>query len=148
MQEYPYGVGTIFYGGSATPIHIEDRALAHLKVVIATKLRRSESFTVSWRHPDDQPAGRSTIWLHPSIPLRFVFEDPEPAELSRRWIEDLAHSANSSGGIMLVAEYFEGETGHGVELPGPEVSVGKVDIEELSVDALKVAGNARAGIPT
>ena len=100
-------VGTVYYGGSATPIHIEDRALAHLKVVIATKLRRGESFTVSWRHPDDQPRGRSTIWLHPSIPLRFVFEDPEPAILSREWVEELANSANSSGGIMLVAEHFD-----------------------------------------
>ena len=100
-------MGTVYYGGSATPIHIEDRALAHLKVVIATKLRRNESFTVSWRHPDDQPRGRSTIWLHPSIPLRFVFDDPEPTELSREWIEDLANSANSSGGISLVAEHIE-----------------------------------------
>ena len=100
-------MGTIYYGGSATPIDIEDRALAHLKVVIATKLRRGESFTVSWRHPDDQPHGRSTLWLHPSIPLRFVFDDPEPAMLSREWVEELANSANSSGGIMLVAELFD-----------------------------------------
>jgi len=100
-------MGTIYYGGSATPIHIEDRALAHLKVVIATKLRRGESFTVSWQHPDDQPRGRSTLWLNPSIPLRFVFDAPEPPELNRRWIEDLASSANSSGGIMLVSEHFD-----------------------------------------
>ncbi|MGC5172251.1 hypothetical protein ACPW96_16550 [Micromonospora sp. DT81.3] len=100
-------MGTVYYGGSATPIHIEDRALAHLKVVIATKLRRGESFTVSWQHPEDQPRGRSTIWLHPSIPLRFVFDDPEPAILSREWVEELANSANSSGGIMLVAEHFD-----------------------------------------
>jgi hypothetical protein len=100
-------VGTIYYGGSAMPIHIEDRTLAHVKVVIATKLRRGESFTVSWRHPDDQPRGRSTIWIHPSIPLRFVFDEPEPPQLSRRWIEELAHSANSTGGIMLVAENVE-----------------------------------------
>ncbi len=97
-------VGTIYYGGSAMPIHIDDRTLAHLKVVIATKLRRGESFTVSWRHPDDQPAGRSTIWLHPSIPLRFVFEEPEAPPLSRSWIEELANSASSTGGIMLVSE--------------------------------------------
>lgn len=100
-------VGTIFYGGSATPIHIEDRALAHLKVVIATKLRRHESFTLSWQHPDGLPPGRTTIWLDPSIPLRFVFDDPETPELSRAWIEDLAQSANSSGGITLVAEQVE-----------------------------------------
>lgn len=100
-------MGTLHYGTSVDPIIIEDRLLAHLKVVIATKLRRNESFTVSWRHPEDQPAGRSTIWLHPSIPLRFVFEDPEPAVLDREWIEQLAHSANSSGGILLIADYFE-----------------------------------------
>lgn len=145
--QYPGRVGTIFYGGSATPIHIEDRALAHLKVVIATKLRRSESFTVSWRHPDDQPTGRSTIWLHPSIPLRFVFEDPEPEELSRQWIEDLAHSANSSGGIMLVAEYFETAVDDGSQAADPDLSVGKVEIEELSVDKLKVAGTVLGGDP-
>jgi hypothetical protein len=105
-------VGTIFHGGSATPIHIEDRALAHLKVVIATKLRRHESFTLSWQHPEGTPPGRTTIWLDPSIPLRFVFDDPEPPELSRAWIEDLAQSANSSGGIALVAEQIE-PTAHG-----------------------------------
>jgi hypothetical protein len=104
---YGVTVGTIYYGGSATPIHIEDRALAHLKVVIATKLRRNESFTVSWRHPDDQPRGRSTLWLHPSIPLRFVFDEPEAPELSRGWIEDLMRSANSTGGIQLVPEHLD-----------------------------------------
>lgn len=133
-------MGTIYYGGSATPIHIEDRALAHLKVVIATKLRRGESFTVSWEHPDDQPRGRSTIWLHPSIPLRFVFDDPEPAKLSREWIESLANSANSSGGITLVAEHFDTgpiPTAGGVE---GDVSLGSVEVENLDVGSLTVAG--------
>ena len=133
-------MGTIFYGGSATPIHIEDRALAHLKVVIATKLRRSESFTLSWRHPEGQPRGRSTIWLHPSIPLRFVFDDPEPAQLSRQWIDDLAHSANSSGGIMLIAEYFDPTSADAFEEREPPLSVGKVAVDELSIDKLTVAG--------
>lgn len=98
-------MGTIYYG--TTPIRIEDRALAHLKVVISTKLRRNESFTLSWRHPDGEVPGRETIWIHPSIPLRFVFDDAEPAQLSRSWIEDLANSANSSGGILLVPENLE-----------------------------------------
>ncbi len=100
-------MGTIYYGGGAGPIHIEDRALAHLQVVIATKLRRGESFTLSWRHPEEDLRGRSTIWLHASIPLRFVFDDPEPPALSRAWIEELATSANSSGGIMLVSEHID-----------------------------------------
>jgi hypothetical protein len=137
-------VGTIYYGGSATPIHIDDRALAHLKVVIATKLRRSESFTVTWQHPEDQPRGRSTIWLHPSIPLRFVFDDPEPTELSRAWIEELASSANSSGGVTLISEHFD--TGpvevvsEGDAADDTRLSVGKVEVDELSIDKLTVAG--------
>lgn len=137
-------MGTIYYGGSATPIHIEDRALAHLKVVVATKLRRDESFTVSWRHPDDQPRGRSTIWIHPSIPLRFVFDDPEPTDLSRAWIEELANSANSSGGITLVAEHFDTGpvpvVGDDTEGLGGDVTIGSVEVESLEIDKLKVAG--------
>jgi len=125
------------------PIHIEDRALAHLKVVIATKLRRDESFTVSWRHPEDQPRGRSTIWLHPSIPLRFVFDDPEPAELSREWIEELANSASSTGGIVLVAEHFDtAPVQIQAEAASSEepVSIGSIEVESLQIDTLKVAG--------
>lgn len=100
-------MGMLLYGDAQDPINIDDRALAHLKFVIATKLRRNESFTLSWRHPEGTPEGRSTIWIHPSIPMRFVFDDVEPPELSRQWIDDLAHSAHSTGGIILVEEHLE-----------------------------------------
>jgi len=102
-------VGTLYYGDSGTPIGIEDHALAHVKFAITTKLRRGESFTLSWIHPEDQARGRSTIWVHPNIPLRFVFGDPDAPELSREWIEDLMRSANSTGGIMLVEEHIDTE---------------------------------------
>ncbi|WP_439901439.1 DUF7882 family protein [Microbacterium azadirachtae] len=97
-------MSTLYYGSSEHAIEIEDYALAHLKVVIATKLRRNESFTLSWRHDGDQPLGRSTIWLHPSIQLRFEFDDPNPPELDPARIQAIAHSANSSGGIFLPDE--------------------------------------------
>src|SRR6478736_10115150 len=138
-------MGTILYGGSETPIHIEDRALAHLKVVIATKLRRGESFTLSWRHPDDQPRGRSTIWLNPSIPLRFVFDDPEPAALNPAWIQELANSASSTGGIMLVAEQIESEPAQSVGGEGTDVSLANVAVEHLNVDRATIAGADLAG---
>jgi hypothetical protein len=100
-------MGTIFYDGGNIRVHIDDRALAHLKVVIATKLRRNESFTLSWRHAESEPGGRSTIWLHPSIPLRFTFEEPETPPLNAKWIEQLMQTANSTGGITLVDEVLE-----------------------------------------
>jgi hypothetical protein len=103
-------MGMIYYGGTANPIHIEDRVLAHLKVVIATKLRRNESFTLSWRHPEGDTPGRSTIWLHPSIPLRFVFDSAEPPELIPDWITAMANSANTSGGITIISEDMHGDS--------------------------------------
>lgn len=106
-------MGSLFYGGYDQPIHIDDRALTHLKVVIATKLRRQESFTLSWVHAAADPEGRSTIWLHPSIPMRFVFDSQEAPPLNPQWIEKLMHSANSTGGILLVDEIIEVPEGAG-----------------------------------
>ncbi|MCK6068217.1 MULTISPECIES: hypothetical protein [Microbacterium] len=97
-------MGKLRYGGTSDSFTIEDRTLAHVKVVITTKLRRGESFTLSWRHSDDQPVGRTTLWMHPSIPVRFEFDNPEPEALSGRWLKSLAESANSSGGLMLIPE--------------------------------------------
>ncbi|WP_460794815.1 DUF7882 family protein [Microbacterium sp. GXF0217] len=101
-------MGQLIYDGEDHPIVLDDRTLAHLKVVVTTKLRRQEGFTMSWRHPENQPRGRSTIWLHPSIPLRFIFDQPEPTDLNTRWIQDLMNSANSTGGIALVDEVIDG----------------------------------------
>ena len=69
------------------------------------------------KHPDGETRGRSTIWLHPSIPLRFVFDDPEPTELNRAWIEELAQSASSSGGIQLTEEQIESVDGDADNAP-------------------------------
>jgi hypothetical protein len=98
-------MGILHYGTDSAPIHIADRALAHLKVVVVAKLRRQESFTVSWQHPEEDGRGRSTIWMHPSIPVRFEFDEPVAPELNRSWIEELAQSASALGGITLVAEH-------------------------------------------
>lgn len=98
-------MGTLFYADQA--LEIDDRTLAHVKVAVVTKLRRGESFTLSWIHPEGQPAGRTTIWMHESIPLRFEFLETEPPELHREWIEEILRSANTTGGIQLTAEHLE-----------------------------------------
>ncbi len=94
-------MGLLFYGSSERPIRIPDRVLAHVKVVIATKLRRGESFTMSWRHPEGEEGGRSTIWIQPSIPLRFVFGSVEPEMLDPALLQTYANSANSSSGLTI-----------------------------------------------
>lgn len=57
--------------------------------------------------PRGEPGGRSTIWIHPSIPLRFTFDEPEQPQLNPRWIDDLMQSVNSTGGILLVDEVID-----------------------------------------
>ena len=86
---------------------MDDRTLAHLKVAVVTKLRRGENFTLSWRHAEGDVRGRTTIWMHQSIPLRFEFDEPEAPELHREWIEQILRSANTTGGIQLTPEEVE-----------------------------------------
>ncbi|MBM7467339.1 hypothetical protein JOE67_002931 [Microbacterium esteraromaticum] len=97
-------MGVLKYGDSDVPIDIDDRTLAHLQAVVVAKLRRNESFTLSWRHCSGNGTGRSTIWLHPAIPLLFEFDQGAPDKLNLEWLERLMHSANTSGGIRLIEE--------------------------------------------
>jgi hypothetical protein len=50
-------MGVLIYGSGAE-YEIEDRVLAHLKVVIAAKLRRQENFFLSWSNDADAGSGR------------------------------------------------------------------------------------------
>lgn len=96
-------MGYLVYNGTAR-IMFDDRVLAHLEVVIVNKLRRKESFAMSWRESADNGDGRSTIWLDVSLPLRFRYEGSRAPQLSREWIERLAESASSSTGLIVTGE--------------------------------------------
>ena len=41
-------LGTLSYGAPPHEIQMEERLLAHVKIVIIDKLRRNESFLLSW----------------------------------------------------------------------------------------------------
>ncbi|WP_158867037.1 DUF7882 family protein [Leifsonia sp. AG29] len=89
-------MGTLHYDG--VEIRFDDEVLAHLETVIVNKLRRREGFVLSWRQPT---IGRSTVWLDPSIPLRFEYDSEEAPHLERDWVESLMVSANGSGGLVV-----------------------------------------------
>lgn len=93
----------LYYGTDACPAEIPDHVLAHVKVVTATKLRRGESFMLSWRRRGDGSGGdgRTSLWMQPAIPLRFVFDNPEPEILDQEYLRALANEATSSRGIVL-----------------------------------------------
>src|SRR3954454_2792876 len=94
-------MGQLYYGGDSDPTEMPDRVLAHVKAVVSSKLRRGESFTLSWRHDPDGPPGRSTLWLHPSIPLRFVFAGSDGETLDPDLLRRLASAAGSTSGLVI-----------------------------------------------
>lgn len=95
-------MGALIYDG--TEVEFEDRLLAHLHVVIVQKLRRGESFCFSWRDQHAVGGGRSSLWLHPSIPLYFKFYGSKQPVLNREWIQALTLSSNSSLGLIVTPE--------------------------------------------
>lgn len=113
----------LLYGSAGTEIEFDERVLAHLKVVITTKLRQGESFLFSWTDDPSVGDGRSSVWLHPSIPLYFKFDEPVTPELNRKWIDALFMTANSGAGLRLIAETRDGETPTGK--PAPSVRLGE-----------------------
>lgn len=95
-------MGLLTYDG--IEVEFDDRLLAHLHVVIVQKLRRGESFCFTWRDELTSGGGRSSLWLHPSIPLHFKFYGSRSPVLNRAWIATLSLSSNSSQGLVVSPE--------------------------------------------
>jgi len=103
-------MGRLIYAPTGTQIGVDDRTLSHLKVIMLTKLRRGEGFAFSWDKNVDQGSGRNTIWCHPSIGLEFEFDGSRESSLNRIWLEELMISANSGGGLHILAEHDRTDT--------------------------------------
>jgi hypothetical protein len=95
-------VGSLTY--DRVVVEFEDRMLAHLQLVIIQKLRRGESFLLSWRDAAVVGDGRSSAWLHPAIPLYFKFAGGHAPTINPKWIAQLTRSANSAQGLVVTAE--------------------------------------------
>jgi hypothetical protein len=99
-------MGKFIYEGSIK-VDFDDRVLAHLQLVIGSKLRRGEGFHFSWRDDPSIGDGRTTIWVHPQASLVYKFYGGRKPALNRSWIDALAYTANSPTGLYLVPEPAE-----------------------------------------
>ncbi|MHB1235158.1 MAG: DUF7882 family protein [Microbacteriaceae bacterium] len=97
-------MGKFIYGTESMSVELDDRVLAHLKIVIASKLRRGESFLFTWEYSTDSGSGHSSVWLHPAIPLQFEFYGKREPRINRQWLEELIALSNSPTGLRLVPE--------------------------------------------
>lgn len=96
-------MGKLSYGPSVK-MDFEDRILAHLQVVIGMKLRRSESFYFSWKDDDRSGDGRTTVWIHPTIPLVYKYYGSRPPVINPAWVRALEMTANTNAGLHIVPE--------------------------------------------
>jgi hypothetical protein len=99
-------MGRFIYDTINNSVDIEDRTLAHLRIVIMNKLRRSESFMFTI-DMDSEGISRRSFWVHPSVPLQFAFHGSREPRLNRAWIDALMTSASSPNGLFVVPEPSE-----------------------------------------
>ncbi len=97
-------MGTLVYDGRSAVVTIEDRVLAHLRVVILAKFRRQESFSFNWVVGLANGSGRGTVWLAPGIPVYFQFDGSREPIINKEWIEVLMLAANSPNGLSPIPE--------------------------------------------
>jgi hypothetical protein len=94
-------MGRLKYDGTSDPIQVDDATLAHLKIVIGTKLRRQESFMLSWVPRDGGIDHRMSAWIHPAIPLQFGFDAEDLPTIDAHRIAEIMHQVNASGELSL-----------------------------------------------
>ena len=101
-------MGRFIYDTMANSVELEDRTLAHLRIVIMNKLRRSESFMFDVDMNDG--TGRRTFWIHPSIPIQLHFFGTRSPRINRLWIDELMKSASGPNGLTIIPEPAEDES--------------------------------------
>ncbi|PTL71490.1 ATP-dependent DNA ligase [Rathayibacter caricis DSM 15933] len=96
-------MGRLVYD-SRLDVHFDDRVLAHLQAVIGIRLRRGESFYLSWKDLPNVGNGRSSIWLDPRIALCFRYGSGPAVVIDgdrvRRWVAD----SYSPGGLRVTED--------------------------------------------
>ncbi|QWL29428.1 hypothetical protein [Rathayibacter toxicus] len=97
-------MATLVYGPHNLEIDFEERVLAHLKVAVLSKLRRNESFSLSWVEDASTGHGRSSLWMHPAVPLHFRFAESHQPKLNRAWIEQMLSLASMHGELVILPE--------------------------------------------
>lgn len=95
-------MGTLRYGFPPHVCAIEDRALAHLRIIIVDRLRRGERFAFSCSGGD--AGSPTTLWMSPGSPVKFAFSDQGRIQINRGWVRALERASRCVEGLHLVDE--------------------------------------------
>jgi hypothetical protein len=97
-------MGFLYYGSSSFSLEMEDRALAHLKIVILSLLRDGKSFPFSHVKSYEEGSGRDTMWFTPVSEVRFHFRGSRPPRLNEAWLRAIHATASAPTGLHIVPE--------------------------------------------
>jgi len=92
-------MGRFIYDTMANSVDIDDRTLAHLRIVVMNKLRRTEAFMFDVEVGDG--SGRRSFWM------QFHFFGSRNPRINRAWIEDLMQAASGPNGLTITPEPAE-----------------------------------------
>ncbi|MEL4317902.1 hypothetical protein WJX64_02690 [Leifsonia sp. YIM 134122] len=95
-------MGILHYGTQT--FDMDDRLLAHLQMIIGIKLRRSESFFMTWNESSTSVDARRAIWIDNGVPIYMEYDGRLQPPMNMDWAEKLANSANKGGGLIIMAE--------------------------------------------
>ena len=98
-------MGRFIYDTTGNSVDIEDRTLAHLRIVIMNKLRRAECFMFDVEMGDG--SGRRSFWMSPSVPIQFHFFGSRTPRINREWVEELMLIASGPNGLSITPEPAE-----------------------------------------
>lgn len=99
-------MGRLIYRDRMT-FDIDDRLLAHLRIVIMNKLRRNEGFML--QVPVNEGVRQASLWIHASNALVLQFYGGREPAIDRELVDQMMHDASGADGLTL--------TGSGVASP-------------------------------
>ena len=95
-------MGRFVYSRMSPSVEIDDRTLAHVRIVVMNKLRRRESFMFDTQAGDG--SGRRSYWINAGVPIQFHFYGTRTHRINRHWIDVLLASAGGADGMRVLAE--------------------------------------------
>jgi hypothetical protein len=91
-------VGRLIYRDRAT-FDIDDRLLAHLRIVVMNKLRRNEGFML--QVPVNEGVRQASLWIHASNALVLQFYGGREPAIDRELVDQMMHEASGADGLTL-----------------------------------------------
>jgi hypothetical protein len=93
-------MGVLLHG--PLELEVDDRVLTHMEIIIVNKLRRHESFLLSWLEDASSDTGRNALWLSAGHPVHFRYGTGRASTIDKDWLRILEVGANGPRGLVAV----------------------------------------------